>query len=456
MRLTRCYRYALAPSQGQRDAILAAAKSARRHWNSLVACQRYAEREIDHGRRGSIQSKLTDLLLAKNATGMAMPKARERAAKDSISLEEALALNRIDQARQSSKLIHTKDGRFLRKMSRRQLAIAYAIESAESTRKKKGTCGSPIGAALNAKFADSCSLYISGQRGAPKFKSTARGDSISLQWQITATAPSPIVQGESVNIAKILGSKDPILAPVIFHRPIPSGAVIKQVALTLRGDRMFVVFMINMESTRSYVTTGQTIGIDPGRKMALSASTADGSVTHAFAPPIARDKHFLKRLRRLQRKADRQLRAANPDCFKADGTFKRGFRPKNKSNNFLSTGRKILRAQEHIANARLDYYHNAANCLLQQNDIIGVGNWRGNGNALGVGKSKRAQNRKDYDHAISSFVSILNYKAAESGNRTVVAAAEKAIQLLRPSHRCPASYTAIATRLLGHAKPQTS
>ena len=269
----------------------------------------------------------------------------------------------------------------------------YAIESAEATRKKKGTCGSPIGAALNNKFADSCALYIKGTRGAPKFKSNARGDSISLQWQIGANTPNPII-GDRVNIAKILGAKEPVLVPVIFHRPIPDGAVIKQVALTLRGERMFVVFMLDMAATRSYVTTGQTLGIDPGRKMALSASTADGLVTHAFAPPIARDKHFLKRLRRLQRKADRQLRVANPECFNADGTFKRGFRPKVKSKNFQETGRRIIRMQEHIANARLDYYHNTANRVLHQNDVIGIGTWRGNGNGLGVGKSKRAQNRK--------------------------------------------------------------
>jgi hypothetical protein len=37
----------------------------------------------------------------------------------------------------------------------------------------------------------------------------------------------------------------------------------------------------------------------------------------------------------------------------------------------------------------------------------GVGTWRGKGRGPGEGKAYRAQNRKDYDHAISSFASIL-------------------------------------------------
>ena len=76
--ITRCYRYALNPSKVQCEAIFAAASTARRYWNALVACQRYAEHEIERGRRGSIASELTELLLAKNLTGVAVIKARAR------------------------------------------------------------------------------------------------------------------------------------------------------------------------------------------------------------------------------------------------------------------------------------------------------------------------------------------------------------------------------------------
>src|SRR6516162_1860078 len=136
--ITRCYRYALAPSAVQREAIFAAARVARRYWNSLVACQRHALHEIEHGRRGSVASALTELLLVKKLTGGAVVKARPRAETDGISLEQAAHLNRIDQSREASKCEYTKKGFFLRKKSNRKLATAYAIESVEATRKKKG------------------------------------------------------------------------------------------------------------------------------------------------------------------------------------------------------------------------------------------------------------------------------------------------------------------------------
>jgi transposase len=380
--------------------------------NALVASLRYAEHEIKHGRRGSVQSALTDLLLDKKLTGVAAIKARERAEKDAISQEEAARRNRIDQAKASAHLKYTKSGRFLKTISTRKLAVAYALESVEATRKKKGGCCSPVAVALTHKFQDACNLYVSGKRGVPRFK--RRADSISLQYQVKTSSPDPIVHYK-VRLDKLAG-KVCEEVPLILHRPIPDGATIKQVALTIRGPRLFAVFMLDIVGHgRQYPSTGRIAGVDPGRKMALSLASLDGNITQIIQPPLARDKHVLRRLRRLQRKAERQLRVANPECFKAYSTFKRGHRPTNKSANFLETSHEVLEIQEHIANARRDYYHNAANQMLTDYDVIGVGSWRGNGKAPGKGKAKRAQARKDYDHAISTFTQILKYKADESG-----------------------------------------
>ena len=97
LRITRCYRYALCPSAVQRRA--KAAYSAGKHWNALVATERYAEHEIEHGRRGSIGSALTGLLLEKKLTGVAALKARERSERDGIPQLKAAQLNRIEQAK---------------------------------------------------------------------------------------------------------------------------------------------------------------------------------------------------------------------------------------------------------------------------------------------------------------------------------------------------------------------
>jgi hypothetical protein len=115
------------------------------------------------------------LLLAKNLTGVAVVKARVRAETDGVSLDEAAKLNRIDQARESAKCVYTKKGFSLRRKSNRKLATAYALESVEASRKKKGDCESQM------------------------------GDSISLQYQVQKDSPSPI-EGDFVRLDKLAGA----------------------------------------------------------------------------------------------------------------------------------------------------------------------------------------------------------------------------------------------------------
>jgi hypothetical protein len=282
--ITRCYRYALMPSPVQRQAIAKATGIARRYWNSLAALERYAEHEIEHGRRGTIATKLVNILLAKKLTGVAASKARERAKNDHVPLEEAARLNRIEQAKASAKLIYAKkNGCLLRGLSNRKLAIAYAVESAEATRKKKGGCESPVPVAMTIKFQDACKLYISGKRGAPRFKRQC--DSISLQHQVQMSSPNPIA-GNCVRLDKLAGEVC-AQVPLILHRPIPDNATIKQVALTIRGPRMFVVLMLDIAGPRCrYEMTGRVAGIDPGRKIATTVATLEGDTIRAQEPPI--------------------------------------------------------------------------------------------------------------------------------------------------------------------------
>ena len=311
-----------------------------------------------------------------------------------------------------------KNGKRIRFLSRRKLAVEYAIESVEATRKSKG---SPLPAAvaysLLQKFQASTAQYIRGKRKRPRFKS--RSDGISLQAQLQASAPWPLSQDRQgktfVDLGRIAGETCGEVA-VVFHRDVPGGAKIKQVALTIRGERIYAVLMIEAPDAvleKQFPDAGGRVaGIDPGRKVALSVSTPDGKEKEIIQPSLARNRGFLRKLKRLQRKADRQRRAANPDCYNADGTWIRGERPVNRSRNLEETERQIAEMQQHLADARLDFYHRSANDLLTRYDTVGIGKWRGRRHAPGQGKSKRAQNRKDYDHAISLCVGILRYKAA--------------------------------------------
>lgn len=204
---------------------------------------------------------------------------------------------------------------------------------------------------------------------------------------------------------------------VLWHRPLPASAKIKQVAVATTATRLAVVFMLEVPSTdvaKGFPACGGAVaGVDPGRKVALTVSSADGRQQQAIQAPLFRDMRLLRKLRRCQRKHDRQRRKNNPDAFNEDGTWKKGVSAPVVSRNMVKTHARITEMQRHIADTRQEHYRLAAREMLSRFDTVGVGTWRG-GTAPGVGKAKRAQQRKDYDHAISLFVAILKDFAKRS------------------------------------------
>ena len=402
----RCYRYALRPTPEQARALGHAQAQARRLWNGMVALLKYAEREQRNGRREALIHEYGRILAGKALTGAAVTKARKLMAERGLTSEqEATAIARAEQVEAA------------RKYGRRRLALAYAVERAQSTaRGKRFILSAQTVVAIVRKFGDACALYVTGKRGAPKFK--VKGDPVSLQRQLSAGAAAPVdFRAGTADLAGVLGSECCRAVPAILHRPLPAGATIKQVAVTATPTRSFVVFMIEAP-TASFVRAVPEVpatavaGIDPGRKTALSVSDTTGATTFAIQPPLYRDQRFLRRHNRLMRKADRQLRAANPERFDEKGRWKKRAGKLTITKGLQDTRNSIAEGLRHIADARREAYHLGANRLLNEFAVVGVGNWRGRGKAPGVGRAKRAQNRKDYDNAISEFTAILKDKAA--------------------------------------------
>jgi hypothetical protein len=141
------------------------------------------------------------------------------------------------------------------------------------------------------KFQAATAEYIRGNRKRPHWKRF--GDAVSLQAQVTTTTPWPLStggRGETVvDLARIAGEVCGKV-PVVFHRELPPGAKIKQLALTIRGDRMFVVFMTEAPEAvlqkQFPAAGGRVSGIDPGRKVALSLSTPGGNETAVIQPAL--------------------------------------------------------------------------------------------------------------------------------------------------------------------------
>jgi putative transposase len=416
---TRCFRYALLPSPRQQHAIFEAADHARSYWNALVAAQRWAENEIRYGRRGQLFKRLLELYSRKAAVGGGSAKAINKilSTHPNLSQEEALNLRRRQIVKELCEVHVTQSGHKARRFSARRLACAYAQLSVDDTRRRKGSpLSDAVASGINAKWADVTKMYASGERGRPQFK--RRGDNVSLQCQLSSGVDPLSPDVRTIDLSRLVDGRCEQV-PLVFHRPLPEGAEKKQVAVTIRGERMFVVLMIRAPAScfaLNLPQTGRTLGIDPGLRTAITAATSSGDYIRKVNPPGRRDRHSLRVARRLGRKLDRQRRANNPDCYREDGMPIKGLRAKNVSNNMRRTLTRLAEISRHHSDARRNAYHNAAHELLRMYDTVAVGTWRPprkQGKKPSSAQT-RGIRRKGLDNAISEFSSILKDKAARS------------------------------------------
>lgn len=109
---------------------------------------------------------------------------------------------------------------------------------------------------------------------------------------------------------------------------------------------------------------GDAVGVDFGIK--YLAVTSDGEI---FDNPKSLIKAQAK-LRRFQRKFDRQRRANNPDNFNEDGTAKKGHREWITSNKMRETEKQITRLHARIANIRQEIAHTMTTSLTNDYEIV--------------------------------------------------------------------------------------
>ncbi len=414
----RSYRYALQPTKVQRQALVHASDRSRREWNELVKLAAWAENEQRFGRREALIHRFGHLLAGKALVGRATSQARALMEEHGFSTEsEAIAFARAARVEK------------VRQQDKHFLTVQYAIERARSNFAKKRTpsgskkkeCGlsRKTFEATVRRFEEASAQYCKGQRGRPRLKKQT--DSVGLQWQLDPRCVNPVdFERGTVDIAAMIGSPCCQIMRVTFHRDLPPGAWIKQLAVKFTPTRVFLVIGIEAPSTSLQrrvprVPPSAVAGIDPGRGTALTISDVHGNVQFNIRPPVLRDETFSRKTRRWYRLATRQMQRANPHRFdEKTGCWKRGSAPVVRTAGLRATHLKIAKALRHLTDARREVYHLAANRLLREFAVVGVGPWRGQGKAFGIGATRRGQNRKDHDNAVSEFVNLLRDKARRS------------------------------------------
>lgn len=426
------YRYRLWPTPQQECALETGMAFACRAWNSMVSLRRHALDQCRRGREASVRNALIELECARKPVGMRAAKLKRLAA---------------EMGGNPLQLLRTEIEERVRALGRWQLAQEFAIARAAEAKTKK--VGSEMGKAW-WQVADAFGLACKALRPGQQLRFRRRDESAPLRVQHQLDLPVRRRQ-DGVWFADLGGLLPADQREALrwmryeAHRDLPPGARVKRIAVT--GDRLGWHVVFALEAPRAAVakdfpTTGRTAGVDPGRSIAFTVAPADSpdhGQSDGFELWTTKGRgRLLRRVARLARKADRQRRAANPDCYRPDGTVIRGRRPRRTSKGLESTLDQLAEQHRHFRARRTEFYHLAAGELLRGFDCVKIGNWIGlvpgaaaarkrnaklierltgappapsKPRAKGVRARERGQRRKDAANALGEFRRVIGEKA---------------------------------------------
>ncbi len=180
------------------------------------------------------------------------------------------------------------------------------------------------------------------------------------------------------------------------------------------------------------VRSGAVVGVDVGIKHLAVLSTGE-TICNPRALTTAQ-----KRLRRYQRRLDRQRRASNPGCYDERGRAVKGKRPTNRSQRMRRTQRRVARLHARAANVRRDGLHKLTSHLAAGYGTVVVEHLNVAGMLL-----NRSLARALSDAGFAEIRRQLEYKTAWHGGRL-----HTADRFYPSSKTCSACGTAKAKLLL--------
>lgn len=246
---------------------------------------------------------------------------------------------------------------------------------------------------LDKSFAAFFRRLKSGEKpGFPRFKSSNRFRSIEFTYRDGCKLrqhPNGRMRFYIQNVGEIR---------LCYHRAIPDDATIKHVVIKRVNNRWYVCLMIELPDPGARQSlTGNQVGIDVGLKSLAALSTGE------LIKNPHRLRESLAKLRRLQRRASRQIKG---------------------SNRQRKTYRQIAALHEKVAHQRADYLHKAANRLVSKNDLIAIENLN-----LRFMNRNRHLSMSSYDAGFRLFRHMLEYKAESAGIQVVAVNPSNTTQL---------------------------
>ncbi|MCY0899732.1 MAG: transposase [Firmicutes bacterium] len=195
--------------------------------------------------------------------------------------------------------------------------------------------------------------------------------------------------------------------PVIQHGLSSRVKYVRLVRRDVRGNTRYYAQLVCEGvpyQKPKHVIGNETIGLDIGPSTIAIVGDTQAKLT-LFAEEVARDH---KKIRRLQRKQDRQRRANNPDCYDEKGRAMKGKRPTKKSHRQLET-EAVLKEQYRRETAHRKTLHGQL-----ANQVIAIGT-RIKTEKLSYKAFQKMFGRSIGVRAPKLFLSILTRKAESAG-----------------------------------------
>jgi putative transposase len=197
---------------------------------------------------------------------------------------------------------------------------------------------------------------------------------------------------------------------LVYHRPIPEGAVIKHVVVKRSNGRWYVCLMLKLpEKEQKPIPIGKPIGIDMGLRSLLATSAGELIENPRWL------RGSLARLRVAQRRVSRR---------------KRG------SKRWRKAVGQVARLHEQIANQRNDHWHKLTRELAERHSLIAIEDLN-----LKFINTNRHLALSSHDAGLGMFTQMLAYKVEETGGQLI------AVKPAYTSQRCSACGEMVEKRL---------